>query len=193
MQYYDASLGAFTRSPSYYLFDQRRMDAGPLTFVERGVCGVGLHDWSDDNAYELARGWIGRGSTASAAAAAVGSTPSPDLDESVAEYNAGCAAGVDRFGRLPQAWSLSTSRLTTAWPCTSAVLTRPEAPSETLVGECCRLWTASRSLGCTERVSSVRRLAFATRPPDARFRRRSAPESVRGRRQRAGLGERPRL
>jgi succinate dehydrogenase/fumarate reductase flavoprotein subunit len=102
MQYYDSALNDFTRSPSYYLFDQCRIDAGPLTFVERGVCGVGLYDWSGDNAKELARGWIGRGSTPSEAAAAVGASPSPNFDESVADYNAGCAVGVDSFGRPPE-------------------------------------------------------------------------------------------
>jgi hypothetical protein len=99
MQHYDAGLGDFTRSPSYYVFDQRRVEAGPLTYVERGVCGVGLYAWSEDNKRELARGWIGRGDTPSAAAQAVGASPADNFDESVADYNVGCASGVDSFGR----------------------------------------------------------------------------------------------
>jgi hypothetical protein len=92
----------YTRSPSYYLFDQRRMEAGPLTFLERGACGVGLYSWSTDNSEELARGWIGRGSTPAEAVAAVGALATTTFDETVDDYNAGCVTGVDRFGR-PQA------------------------------------------------------------------------------------------
>jgi succinate dehydrogenase/fumarate reductase flavoprotein subunit len=102
MQHFDPALHDYTRSPSYYLFDQQRMDAGPLTFVERGVCGVGLYEWSADNSKELTQGWIGRGSTPAEAAAAVGAKRLDAFDEAVSDYNAGCAAGVDRFGRPPE-------------------------------------------------------------------------------------------
>jgi succinate dehydrogenase/fumarate reductase flavoprotein subunit len=102
MQMFDSSVDDFVRSPSYYLFDQKRIDAGPLTFVERGVCGVGLYEWSGDNSKEIARGWIGSGDSPAEAAAAVGATSSPAFDESVAAFNAGCVTGVDAFGRRPE-------------------------------------------------------------------------------------------
>lgn len=102
MQDFDSVSADFTRSPSYYLFDQRRMDAGPLTFLDRGVCGVGLYEWSADNSVELAAGWIGCGSTPSEAAAAVGAKPSPEFDRSIEAYNAGCTSGLDLLGRRPQ-------------------------------------------------------------------------------------------
>jgi succinate dehydrogenase/fumarate reductase flavoprotein subunit len=99
MQHFDTIQGGYVRSPSYYLFDQRRMDSGPLAFPDRGPGGVGLYDWSHDNGKELAEGWIGRGATPSEAAAAVGARPSDSFDRAVEEYNAGCARGVDSFGR----------------------------------------------------------------------------------------------
>jgi succinate dehydrogenase/fumarate reductase flavoprotein subunit len=102
MQHFDSALHDYTRSPSYYVFDQQRMDAGPLTFVERGVCGVGLYEWSEDNSKELTQGWIGRGETPAEAAAAVGAQKAATFDEAVSDYNAGCASGIDRFGRPPE-------------------------------------------------------------------------------------------
>lgn len=99
MQHLDAERGGYVRSPSYYLFDQTRFERGPMVYPDRGVCAVGLYHWSDDNRAELARGWIGQGGTPAEAAAAVGATPSPAFDASVADYNAGCAAEQDRFDR----------------------------------------------------------------------------------------------
>ena len=99
MQHFDTVQGGYVRSPSYYLFDQQRMDSGPLAYPDRGPGGVGLYDWSPDNGKELAEGWIGRGATPSEAAAAVGATPSNSFDRAVQEYNDGCARGVDPFGR----------------------------------------------------------------------------------------------
>jgi glycine/D-amino acid oxidase-like deaminating enzyme len=99
MQHLDSARGGYVRSPSYYLFDQTRFERGPMVYPDRGVCAVGLYGWSEDNGAELARGWIGTGATPSAAAAAVGAVPSPAFDASVADYNAGCATGRDRFDR----------------------------------------------------------------------------------------------
>lgn len=98
MQEFEPVSGGYTRSPSYYLFDQRRMDAGPLTYPDRGVSTVGLYRWSDDNTKELANGWIGVGDTPSAAAAAVGADPGA-FDDAVAEYNRACQSGADPLGR----------------------------------------------------------------------------------------------
>jgi len=99
MQEFDSARGSYTRSPSYYFFDQQRLDAGPLTYPDRGVTAVGLYDWSPDNHKELAAGWIGVGDTPLDAALAVGAQPSDQFDRAIDNYNAACATGVDTFGR----------------------------------------------------------------------------------------------
>jgi succinate dehydrogenase/fumarate reductase flavoprotein subunit len=99
MQYFDSALRDYVRSPSYYLFDSRRMSSGPLAFADRGVCSVGLYEWSPDNSKELAQGWIGQGDTPTEAAAAVGAAELEAFDHAVEKYNAGCAQRADPFGR----------------------------------------------------------------------------------------------
>jgi hypothetical protein len=71
---YDYDRAEYSRIPSYWIFDERRRTAGPLTLTHLGACKVGLYDWSPDNAAEIERGWIGRGATPEEAAAAVGMT-----------------------------------------------------------------------------------------------------------------------
>ncbi|GAA1931076.1 FAD-dependent oxidoreductase [Microbacterium aoyamense] len=99
MQEFDPAAGAYTRSPSYYFFDQRRMDAGPLTYPDRGVTAVGLYEWSVDNRKEVDSGWIATGATPLEAAVAAGAEPSDEFDRAIAEYNAACATGEDPLGR----------------------------------------------------------------------------------------------
>jgi succinate dehydrogenase/fumarate reductase flavoprotein subunit len=99
MQHYDAVQMCHDRSPSYYIFDQRRMDAGPITFPDRGMCGVGLYTWSQDNSKELGRGWIGQGASPIEAAVAVGAPPDAAFDDAVRDYNSGCDTGRDQVGR----------------------------------------------------------------------------------------------
>jgi succinate dehydrogenase/fumarate reductase flavoprotein subunit len=96
---YDYDRAEYSRIPSYWIFDERRRTAGPLTLTHLGACKVGLYDWSPDNAAEIERGWIGRGATPEEAAAAVGMTDPSALARTVADYNVGCAAGTDAFGR----------------------------------------------------------------------------------------------
>jgi len=95
---FDPASGSYPRSPSYYLFDSARLNAGPLTYPDRGVSTVGLYSWSQDNLKEIASGWIGVGDTPSAAAAAVGANAG-HFDEAVTSYNRACDAGTDSFGR----------------------------------------------------------------------------------------------
>lgn len=96
---YDGS--EYSRIPSYWVFDERRRRAGPLTLTHIGACRVGLYDWSPDNSREIERGWIGCGATPEEAAAAVGMPDPAELGRTVAAYNAGCATGTDAFGREP--------------------------------------------------------------------------------------------
>lgn len=60
------------------------------------------YEWSDDNAAELAAGWITSADSIEALATKLGRDPAR-VAETVREYNAACAAGHDaRFGRNPQ-------------------------------------------------------------------------------------------
>ena len=98
---FDSARGEYPRNPCYWLFDRRRLEAGPLTLAHIGAVGVGLYDWSADNTREVARGWIATGGTPQEAAAAAGCADPEEAGRSVAAYNAGCAAGDDAFGRDP--------------------------------------------------------------------------------------------
>ncbi|WP_433502064.1 FAD-dependent oxidoreductase [Pseudonocardia halophobica] len=99
---YDYEQAEYCRIPSYWLFDERRRTAGPLTLTHLGACKVGLYDWSPDNSAEIERGWIGRGTTPGEAGAAVGMPDPASLDDAVTGYNAVCAAGEDPLGRAPE-------------------------------------------------------------------------------------------
>ncbi|GAA1866545.1 hypothetical protein GCM10009836_53690 [Pseudonocardia ailaonensis] len=85
---YDYERAEYARIPSYWLFDSRRLAAGPLTLTHLGACKVGLYDWSPDNSAEIERGWIGRGATPAEAGAAVGMPDPQSLDAAVRDYNA---------------------------------------------------------------------------------------------------------
>ncbi|MFT3721107.1 FAD-dependent oxidoreductase [Pseudorhodoferax sp.] len=100
MQDFDPRRVGYTRSPSYWIFDERRRRAGPLPFTDRAAVAVGLYDWSADNQREIDAGWIGQGATPGAAAAAAGAQEDPArFDASVAAYNEACRQGKDAFGR----------------------------------------------------------------------------------------------
>ena len=91
---YDAERLEYPRIPSFWFFDRRRLESRP---VSRGRPGE--YEWSDDNRTEIELGWIKTGETIEAAAAAAGITDPDAAARSVAEYNAACASGRDRFGR----------------------------------------------------------------------------------------------
>ncbi|WP_293766499.1 FAD-dependent oxidoreductase [Sporichthya sp.] len=99
MQHVDPHTHRYSRSPSFYVFDERRRQSGPLTYQDRGACGVGLYDWSSDNQREIDAGWISVGPTPAAAAAAAGAGSPEAFEAAIAEYNRGCQAGSDSFGR----------------------------------------------------------------------------------------------
>jgi len=96
---YDADRLEYTRIPSYWFFDERRMRARTLTSRSVGVVAMGLYDWSVDNEKEVASGWIKRGSTIEAVAAAAGMTDPQAAAQTVAEYNRLCGSGQDPLGR----------------------------------------------------------------------------------------------
>jgi len=93
---YDSKTSDYPRIPCYWIFDSRRLSAGPLA---TGPFGAGTYTWSSDNAAELARGWIAKGATVAEAARAAGVLDPDAAERSVAAYNAGCRAGDDAFAR----------------------------------------------------------------------------------------------
>jgi succinate dehydrogenase/fumarate reductase flavoprotein subunit len=86
--------------PSYIVFDQRRMDDGPLAWRESGPAGpVQMYHWSLDNSVELERGWIIKGNSIAELADRIGILPI-DLENTVERWNAYCQEGKDvEFGR----------------------------------------------------------------------------------------------
>ena len=98
---FDHHTGTYPRVPCYWFFDETRRKAGPLTHTHIGACGVGLYEWSADNSKEIDAGWIHRGDTIEDAARAAGVADPAQAARTVAEYNAACATGADRYGRAP--------------------------------------------------------------------------------------------
>ncbi|PWB98054.1 hypothetical protein DF220_09590 [Salinibacterium hongtaonis] len=96
---YDSDTFDYPRIPSYWFFDQKRLDAGPLIPRRAGVHRVGIYDWSYDNRKELAAGWISQGSTIEEAARNAGVLEPEVAAAAVADYNRGCESGVDAQGR----------------------------------------------------------------------------------------------
>lgn len=88
--------------PMFMIFDQPMMAAGPLYNKEpnRGwTAMMSRYDWSDDNAAELARGWIKKADTLGELAGLLG-LEAVALEETVARWNAQVAGGEDSdFGR----------------------------------------------------------------------------------------------
>ncbi|WP_235565488.1 FAD-dependent oxidoreductase [Microbacterium sp. Root166] len=90
--------------PTWVVFDEATRRAGPIS-PDASVYPVGWsvvmdgYAWSADNLAEITAGRVLRAHTIDELADAMG-VPAPALGESVAAYNADCAAGLDdRFGR----------------------------------------------------------------------------------------------
>jgi succinate dehydrogenase/fumarate reductase flavoprotein subunit len=96
---FDGDEGEYTRIPSYWLFDRRRIEGGPLTSPVTGTMGVGLYDWSTDNRREIARGWVIEAASVEEAARKAGLKDPAAAAREIAAYNAACATGEDRLGR----------------------------------------------------------------------------------------------
>lgn len=99
---YDAEKQEYPRIPCYWVFDERRLKAAPLVSLRSGFVRAGYYDWSPDNSREIAKGWIKQADTVGELASLAGIVDPDALAETVSRYNAGCAAGVDEFGRPPE-------------------------------------------------------------------------------------------
>jgi len=99
---FDSHRLEYPRVPSYHIFDQRRMERGPLGQVTSGPSGPQrLYKWSRDNLLELRKGWIIRGETVAELAGNIG-VPAANLENTVQLWNKYCEVGKDPdFGRSP--------------------------------------------------------------------------------------------
>jgi succinate dehydrogenase/fumarate reductase flavoprotein subunit len=103
---YDSQKLEFPRVPSYFVFDQRRIEAGQLPIRTAGAAGPsGWYAWSADNQTELERGWILRGETLADLARKIDIDPAT-LKRTIETYNAYARQGEDpEFGRGPRTLS----------------------------------------------------------------------------------------
>lgn len=85
--------------PMHYVFDQRALEAGPLSVPYDLYAGswakvIHRYVWSEDNLAEVERGWIHRADSLEELATLLGVDPS-GLESTIREYNAACEAGKD--------------------------------------------------------------------------------------------------
>ncbi|MFH1087317.1 MAG: FAD-dependent oxidoreductase [Chloroflexota bacterium] len=99
---FDSQRLVYPRVPSYWIFDQRRMDLGPLPRRSLGAAGpLRLYEWSEDNSREIAAGWISTASTVRDLAGKLDLSPDA-LEDTVNRYNSICQRHNDSdFGRNP--------------------------------------------------------------------------------------------
>jgi len=98
---FDSQKLSYPRVPSYWIFDQRRINGGPLVRKRSGPAGPArLYAWSADNGKELAHRWIKQGETVKDLALKMGIEPET-LIETVKHYNACCKQGGDEEFNRP--------------------------------------------------------------------------------------------
>ncbi len=99
---FDSHRLQYPRVPSYYIFDQRRVEDSPLPYSHAGASGpCRAYKWSPDNSEEIEKGWIIRSDTIGELAKKLG-IESGTLIKTVRTYNKYCEHGEDpEFGRDP--------------------------------------------------------------------------------------------
>ncbi len=99
---FDTQRLVYPRVPSFWIFDQRRMEGGKLSSDMGGVTGPHqLYHWSSDNSAELEKGWIITAGTVKELAGKLG-IPEANLEKTITDYNRHCEQGRDpEFGRHP--------------------------------------------------------------------------------------------
>ncbi|HVN97257.1 MAG TPA: FAD-binding protein [Syntrophorhabdaceae bacterium] len=99
---FDSQQLLFPRVPSYWVFDSKRMGAGPIALRRSGPAGPAqFYRWSADNDEEVGRGWIKQGKNIEELARELGMKQGT-LAGTVAEYNVACTNGTDtKFSRQP--------------------------------------------------------------------------------------------
>jgi succinate dehydrogenase/fumarate reductase flavoprotein subunit len=100
LAFFDSQRLVYPRVPSYWIFDRKRVEMGPLPRHAFGVTGPSrLYEWSKDNSHEIAKGWVLTANTIRDLARVL--EMSPDiLEDTIAKYNRYCEKGSDPdFGR----------------------------------------------------------------------------------------------
>jgi len=98
---YDSQKLEYPRIPSYWIFDRKRIEAGPLPLMFYGPMLYRLHRWSKDNQEEIEKGWIIKRDTIEKLAQQVKMDPSV-LNRTVRDYNTFCHQKEDpEFHRPP--------------------------------------------------------------------------------------------
>jgi succinate dehydrogenase/fumarate reductase flavoprotein subunit len=97
---FDSHQLMYPRVPSYWIFDQDRMEAGQLALLAAGASGPQqLHRWSRDNSKELKKGWIVTAQTIPELALKLDIEPEI-FQKTINDYNLYCDHGEDPdFGR----------------------------------------------------------------------------------------------
>lgn len=95
---YDSARAEYPRMPCHWVFDSRRMSAGPPV-AGSGAAGPHHYEWSENSADEIKRGWVRKADTLGDLIELTGITNVTQAVKTLDEYNHGCASGVDRFGR----------------------------------------------------------------------------------------------
>ncbi|MFA4911644.1 MAG: FAD-dependent oxidoreductase [Desulfobacteria bacterium] len=100
---FDSQRLIYPRVPCFWIFDQNRMDSGPLALQITGASGpVRLYRWSKDNSTELEQGWIIQAGSIRELAHKIGVDPD-NLEQTARGYERYCAQGSDpEFDRQQQ-------------------------------------------------------------------------------------------
>ncbi|MFH1123897.1 MAG: FAD-binding protein, partial [Pseudomonadota bacterium] len=99
---YDSQKLVYPRVPSYWIFDSKRIKAGPLPMMSYGPMLYRLYKWSEDNGEEIKGGWVIQGEDLEDLAHQL-EMDSSILNETLQNYNSCCARGKDiEFSRPPQ-------------------------------------------------------------------------------------------
>lgn len=99
---FDSQKLVYPRVPTYWIFDRRRIEAGPLPLTFYGPLLYRLFPWSRDNKTEIQKGWIVQGNSVAELAGKIGMDPIT-LKKTVQDYNSYCEHKDDpEFHRPPQ-------------------------------------------------------------------------------------------
>jgi succinate dehydrogenase/fumarate reductase flavoprotein subunit len=92
---FDSQRLVYPRVPCFCIFDQKRIDSGPLGLPFAGPSGpVRLYQWSKDNRKEIERGWIIQADSMRELARKIGVDPD-NLERTSGNYEHYCAQGHD--------------------------------------------------------------------------------------------------
>ncbi|MDY7033664.1 MAG: FAD-dependent oxidoreductase [Thermodesulfobacteriota bacterium] len=100
---FDSHRLVYPRIPCFWIFDQRRIDSGPLAVQMTGASGPSkLYKWSKDNRKEIEKGWITKADSMGELAEKIGIDPH-NLQQTAQTYERYCVQGHDpEFGRQQQ-------------------------------------------------------------------------------------------